>query len=468
MIYEHAGRDASASYNEVHGPSLIGRSLNADEVIGALDKSTVPAGWSQPAVPSQAGTAAAEGNVKPPLSDIINLYDFEAVAKRTWTEKAWAYISGASNDNLTRDANASIFQRIWLRPAIMRNVSTVSTSTTLFGVPLDAPIYISPTGAPKQAGADGELALTKAANSKGSLLCISTPASFPHDEILAATPAQAFFQLYVNKDRQKSADAVRQAEATGKVKALFVTADVPVISKREADERVKIDAPVTAANVPGMTVKGSDKKGAGIARQNSAFIDSSLNWEDVAWLRTITKLPVVLKGVQRWEDAKLAQQHGLDGIVLSNHGGRAADTAAPAIVTLLELHRNCPEVFDSLEVLVDGGFRRGSDVVKAICLGASAVGLGRPFLFALNYGQEGVEHAFDCEYNPIRNAVRVALTSRTVLTDEVRTAMQLCGMTDLMRDASPQYINTGEIDHLVRQGSRHPYARERRRLRANL
>ncbi|RMD42353.1 hypothetical protein DV735_g2808, partial [Chaetothyriales sp. CBS 134920] len=349
------------------------------------------------------------GYEKPPLENIINLYDLEDVAQRTWSAKAWAFIHGASNDNLTRDANGSIFRQIWLRPAIMRNVSTATTKTRLFGAQLDAPIYIAPTGAPKMAGPDAELALTQGAAAKGSLLCISTPSSFPHDEILAVTPEQAFFQLYVNKERAKSEEAVRAVEATGKVKALFVTVDVPVV----------------------------------------AFIDSSVNWGDIAWLRSFTKLPIVVKGVQRWEDARLAVQHGVEGIVLSNHGGRAADTAAPPIVTLLELHRNCPEVFDSLEVLVDGGIRRGSDVVKAICLGASAVGVGRPFLYSLSYGQEGVEHAFD------------------ILKEEITTAMQLCGMTDLMRDASPQYVNTGAIDALVRQGG-HPYARERSRLKANL
>ncbi|RMZ84311.1 hypothetical protein DV738_g508, partial [Chaetothyriales sp. CBS 135597] len=388
-----------------------------------------------------------------PENTILNLYDLEDVAQRTWSAKAWAFIHGASNDNLTRDANSRIFQHIWLRPAIMRNVTTVpvSTKTRLFGADLDSPIYIAPTGAPKMAGPEAELALTQGAAAKGSLLTISTPSSFPHDEILAVTPKQAFFQLYVNKERHKSEEAVRAVEATGKVKALFVTVDLPVSSKREADERVKF-GPGTTTNLGtsgALSAKKGDKKGAGLTRQNSSFIDGSLNWDDIAWLRSFTKLPIVVKGIQRWEDARLAVQHGVQGIVLSNHGGRAADTSAPTIVTLLELHRNCPEVFDSLEVLVDGGFRRGSDVLKAICLGASAVGIGRPFLYSLSYGQEGVEHAFD------------------IMKDEIQTAMQLCGMTDLMRDASPQYVNTGEVDALVRQGG-HPYARERSRLKANL
>ncbi|ETN45257.1 uncharacterized protein HMPREF1541_09088 [Cyphellophora europaea CBS 101466] len=447
IIYQHAGRDASISYNEIHAPSLIKKTLNEAEHVGILDRSTAPEGWGTPVGQPQQ-LQRSSGDEKVPLDNIINLYDFEEVARRTWPEKSWAYINGASNDNITRDANSSIFQKIWLRPAIMRNVATVSSATTLFGVQLDMPLYITPTGTAKTAGPEGELALTKAASAKGSILCMSTPTSFPHDEILAATPQQAFFQLYVNKDRQKSEEAVRKAEATGKVKALFVTVDLPVISKREADERAKFDASTMNVKAGGMSAT-ADRKGAGLARLNSSFIDSSLSWDDIAWLNRITKLPLVLKGIQRWEDAKLAQEHGLQGIVLSNHGGRAADTASPAIVTLLELHKNCPEVFDSMEVLVDGGIRRGSDVVKAVCLGASAVGIGRPFLYANNYGQEGVEYAFD------------------ILRDEIHTAMQLCGLTDLMRDASAQYVNTGEVDGLVRKGG-HPYIRDRRRLKANL
>jgi L-lactate dehydrogenase (cytochrome) len=181
---------------------------------------------------------------------------------------------------------------------------------------------------------------------------------------------------------------LRQISANSKVKAVFVTVDLPVVSKREDDERVKPE------NVVEKSVSsGRDDKGAGLARRSGSFIDPALTWDDIPWIRQHTHLPIVIKGIQRWEDAVTACKLGCEGIVVSNHGGRAADTAPPSIITLLELHRNCPEVFASMEVLIDGGFRRGSDVVKAICLGASAVGMGRPFLYAVNYGTAGVEHA---------------------------------------------------------------------------
>ncbi|KAF4331815.1 alpha-hydroxy acid dehydrogenase FMn-dependent [Fusarium beomiforme] len=368
--------------------------------------------------------------VKPPLRDIINLYDFEQVASQTLSKKSWAYISSGSCDNITRDANLAILRKIWLRPAVMRNVQNVNTKTTLFGCQLDLPIFIAPTGAVRTAGPDGELAMARAASSSGIIQCIATPASYPHQEILGATSKHAFFQIYVNKARTETERVLRQGIATGKIKAIFVTADLPVVSKREADERIKSDA------VPGdesPAGSGRDQKGAGLARQGGDFIDPSLNWDDISWIRSLTDLPIVVKGIQRWEDAKLAMQHGCQGIILSNHGGRAADNALPAILILLELHRHCPEVFGALELLVDGGFRRGSDIVKAICLGASAVGLGRPFMYAVNYGQQGVEHAVN------------------ILRDEIQTTMRLCGIKNLMQDSNPTCLNTAEVDHLVYQ-----------------
>ena len=162
----------------------------------------------------------------------------------------------------------------------------------------------------------------------------------------------------MNKDRSKSEAAIRDAIATGKVKALFVTVDVPVISKREEDERA------SSSSGSGQT---RDKKGAGFARLASSFIDPNVCWDDIKWLRSILgDIPIVVKGIQRASDAQMALVVGCDGIVISNHGGRAADGAAPAILTLLEVNRICPEVFKGMKVLIDGGFRRGSDVVKAI------------------------------------------------------------------------------------------------------
>ena len=335
----------------------------------------------------------SDGPLKPELRDIISLNDFEAVALTSLSRKSWAFVSSGANDNLTRNDNVTYLQRVWLRPAIMRNVGTSNTRTNLFGCELEIPIYIAPVGAAKAVCEEGELALAGGAAKSGIIQCIATTSSYPLREILDTTPTQAFFQLYVNKDREASERLIRQATLSGKVKAIFVTADLPVMSKREADERTEStykNADMIAINKRNA---GTNAKTSGLAKSNSSFIDPTFNWQDLQWLRHVTSLPILVKGIQRAEDARIAMELGFDGIVIGNHGGRAADTAPPAIVILLEVHRNCPEVFQRMKVLVDGGFRRGSDVLKALCLGASAVGFGRPFMYALSYGQEGLEHA---------------------------------------------------------------------------
>lgn len=175
---------------------------------------------------------------------------------------------------------------------------------------------------------------------------------------------------------------------------MFVTVDQPTPGKREADERVKADGAVLAPTPNGATAS-NDSKGGGLGRTMGGFIDSTLNWQDIKWLRRATRLPIVLKGVQTAADAIKAVEHGVDGLLIGNHGGRSLDTSSPAIMILLELQLTCPNIFKHIEVYVDGGIRRGTDMFKALCLGAKAVGMGRPFLYATNYGPEGVAHLIE-------------------------------------------------------------------------
>ncbi|KAL7909109.1 FMN-dependent dehydrogenase domain-containing protein [Trichoderma velutinum] len=441
IIHKFSGKDATEEYSRVHSPSLIKDTLGAKGHVGSLDMSTITEDWKA-ANQAEERSALTTPREKPALDEIFNMDDFEKAAHATLSDKSWGYIKGGSNDSITRDANSSMLRQIWLRPKVMRDVSNVTARTTLFGCDLEIPVFISPTGAARAGGAEGELTLARGAGKAGIVHCFATPSSYTHLEILQETKHQAFFQLYVNKDRSKSETIVRTIEATGKVRAILVTVDVPVIPKREDDERVKSKEQLQIAGI-GLTPEllVGDNKGAGMARQVSSFIDPAFSWDDLKWLRSITELPIVVKGIQTAADAIMAAKMGVQGIVISNHGGRAVDTAPPTILVLLELQKNCPEIFSQLEVLIDGGFRRGSDIVKAICLGASAVGLGRPFLYSLGYGQEGVE--------------RVAW----ILKDEIETAMRLCGMTDLMRDAHPDFVNTSTLDLMV-PGLKHPYARK--------
>lgn len=179
------------------------------------------------------------------------------------------------------------------------------------------------------------------------------------------------------------------------MKAIFLTVDAAGRGKRESDERLKTDD-VFVDPVTGEAAVG-DKRGGGLTRMSGGYIDQGMTWKDLAWIRQQTDLPIVLKGIGCAEDARIAVQHKVDGILLSNHGGRNLDYSPPSILLLLEMHKCCPEIFDQVEVYVDGGFRRGGDILKALCLGAKAVGIGRTFLYALQYGSEGAEHLVESE-----------------------------------------------------------------------
>lgn len=211
------------------------------------------------------------------------------------------------------------------------------------------------------------------------------------EDIVKEAPEYPFlFQLYLNKQREKSREMLQKAESLG-IRAVFVTVDAAGRGKRESDERLKVDDQVIVNPVTGEQAK-AEKQGNGLTRLMGRYIDQGMTWKDIAWIRSTTSLPIILKGISCAEDAKIAMQHGVQGIMLSNHGGRNLDYSPPSILILLEMHKNCPEVFDRMEVLIDGGFRRGADIIKALCLGAKAIGIGRTFLYSLHYGTEGVEH----------------------------------------------------------------------------
>ncbi|KAK8158749.1 cytochrome b2 [Phyllosticta citrichinensis] len=383
---------------------------------------------------------------KPPLSSLLSSYDFETVASRTLAPKTWAFYASAATDQLTRDANRASFDRIWWRPRVLRNVSRVSTAARMLGRDVAVPLFVSPAAMARLVHPDGERALAAACASRGVGQCISTNASYPLTEILdacggsatKAPPHPVFFQLYVSRDRAATASLVRSLPRPA-IAALFLTVDAPVPGKREADERVAAPADL-AAPMSGARAT-NDAKGGGLGRVMGAYIDASLTWDDVAWLRSLRPdLPIVLKGIQGAADAMRAVEAGVQGIVVSNHGGRSLDTSPPAVLVLLELQRCCPWVFERLEVYVDGGVRRGTDVLKCLCLGATAVGMGRHFLYALNYGREGVEKLID------------------IMKDEIEVSMANLGVKHL-DELHPGLVNTLDVDHLVPTTTDHPYAK---------
>lgn len=449
VILEYAGQDSSRAYNEVHGPSLVSKTLPPSALKGQLDKATVTEEWRLKQVANREHTPRLSS--KPDLDQILNTYDFESAAQKSLSRKTWAFQSGAANDDLTNRANQKFYQRIFFRPRVMVNVANPDVSANILGHNFSVPIFSSPAALAKLAHPDGELAMYRAAQSRGTTIIACNNASYSFAEIRSAISDHKyplFYQLYVNKDRKATEKLVKEISALDPV-AIMVTADLPVVGKREADERVQLDAGYqTASHMAVQTVKG-DKKGSGLARSTGSFIDPSLTWKDIAWLKSLTKVPIFVKGIQNVADAKLALDHGCAGIYISNHGGRAVDTAQPSILTLLEIQANHPQILSQMEVFIDGGIRRGSDILKAICLGASGVCLGRPFLYAVGYGEEGVGHLID------------------ILKDELETAMQQVGISSLS-EAHPGLLNTAELDRYVYRGNTHPYAEKIVRRRARL
>ena len=458
IIHKYAGRDASQAYNEIHSPGIIQNGLPADKQKGVIDPLTITPEWAQP-LESSAPKATSQSSAKsdkPPLESLINADDFELTARNTATAKTWAFYSSAADGVITRDLNSALFPRVLLRPRVMRRVDKVSMASSLIGYDTSFPLFISPAAMARMIHPDGELAIARACQSRNIIQSISNNASYSAQEIISQdiVKNQPFiFQLYVNRDRQASERLLQKLLSHQNVKGFMVTTDAAAAGKREADERVKAETSVQSPMM-GKTGK-ADKKGGGIGRLMGNFIDPNLCWEDITWLKQHTKgLPMFLKGIMSADDVALALQHGLDGVVLSNHGGRNLDTSPPAILVLLEIHARFPEIISQhhpnspsvkngitkpFSIMIDGGIRRGTDILKCVCLGAVACGVGRPALFATGYGQEGVEQLID------------------ILRDEFEIAMKNCGLTSIDQ-CGPEFVNTGAIDAMVMKKREHAYA----------
>ncbi|EXJ75621.1 uncharacterized protein A1O5_00128 [Cladophialophora psammophila CBS 110553] len=337
-----------------------------------------------------------------PLKLCQNLADMEMQASRVLSERAFTYFHSAAESLSALEANRRDWAKVSFRPRVLRNVAQVDMSCRIMGQPSSLPIFISPMAMIKLANKDGELAFARAAGSKGIPSAFSTYASCSHEEIMQCVkseglPHTQFFQLYVPRKRENAVELIRMARRLG-FKALLVTVDTPVVGKREEDDRYKarVDYQSGVEDTP-RTIDTSTSEEKPILR---GVHSSTLNWDDLEWIRNTwgDAGPIILKGIQSAEDALLAYRAGVDGIYLSNHGGRQLDFAPSSLQTLVEIRRFCPEIVGRIDIYLDGGVRRGSDVLKAICLGAKAVGVGRPFVYALGaYGQEGVERAIDRE-----------------------------------------------------------------------
>ena len=433
LIADWAGKDGTAAFSAIHSTEVLSM-LDAEALIGAVNASSIQPQHKQanPRVSAAAkpGTTQqtqnevqakkddmrSDGAVSsassdpirqveaasfhpPPVSNCLNIADLETVCRRRMGKEGLDYYTSAADDELTLRENRSAFQRVFLIPRVLVNVKSVDLSAQLLGTACSMPLYISACALGKLAHPDGECALTRAAGGAGILQMCPTLASCTIEEMAAArasvgSPTQ-WFQLYVNANRATTLALIRRAEKAG-MKALCITVDAPVLGRRERDMRNKMKSAPPSAMKGGAKVAGAGA--GGVARTISQFIDPSLAWSDLAWFQANTRLPIVLKGIQCSEDALMAVRHGVAGIVVSNHGGRQLDCARSGIEMLADIcdTLRAAQLLDRLEVFMDGGVRRGSDIYKALALGARAVGIGRPALFGLGaYGQEGVERVLE-------------------------------------------------------------------------
>jgi L-lactate dehydrogenase (cytochrome) len=393
------------------------------------------------------------------LDRIANVSDARRIAKRTLPGVVFDYIDGAADDETTMRANESSFDDVVFRPRMCLDVRTPDLKTTVLGIPVSMPLLLAPTGLVRIMHPDGAIGAARAAASRGTLSVLSTVAGSPIEDVAPHAPGTVWFQLYASGGRPDADKALDRAEAQG-VDVLVVTIDTPALGNRERDRHHGVSSPLRidarnavhlgpqvllrpawalrmardgVSTIRGARVhvagsnEGAPAKAAGAVRAARApqakgfsmlkMVASPFSWADIAYLRGRWKGKLVVKGLLSGSDARLAADNGADAVIISNHGGRQLDGAPATFRVLPEV---AEAVGDRIEVLLDSGVRRGSHVVKAVALGARAVLIGRPYLYALAAGgQPGIEHMLDLFHEEIsRTMVLLGCPSVSELSPE--------------------------------------------------
>jgi len=379
------------------------------------------AAWDRAILPE--ANDSATGRCYDAHVPLLNVLDYEELARKKLSQPFFDYIAGGADDEVTLRRNREAFERIELKPRALVDVSVIDLSTNVLGQRVEMPVLLAPVAVQRLAHPEGELATARAAATNGTIMTLSTMASASIEEVAAASEGPKWFQLYVHRDRNVSKRMVQRAEAAG-YKAVCLTVDVPRLGRRERDFRNRPEYPpgVAHRNYIGEVELPPLEVGAGeseLSASADVLIDPSLTWDAIDWLRSFTSLPIILKGIMTADDARLALDHAASAIVVSNHGGRQLD-GAPATIAVL------PEVVAAIEgrceVLLDSGIRRGTDVLKALALGANAVLVGRAYIWGLAVsGEAGVTQVL------------------SMLRNELELAMALCGCRSVA-EVSPEVV----------------------------
>ncbi|EKM59804.1 uncharacterized protein PHACADRAFT_138050 [Phanerochaete carnosa HHB-10118-sp] len=421
VILRLAGQDATKAFVPIHPPNVLAH-LPPEAHLGPVDPETLPAEAFE-ATEEELRIAHARAELPEP-SAALNLHDIEEYAQKVLTQTAWGYYRSTGDDEYSYWENFAAFKRFWFRPRVLNKISKVSTETTMWGMKSSLPIFVAPAALARLGHPDGEMNLVRAAGSEGILQGISNNASCSVEEIMSVKrPEQdLIFQLYMNRDRKAAEQLIRGLEKDG-YKAIILTVDAPVPGNREIDRRAK-----------GFTVGPAHGKtgveGKGVALAIGGYQDPDVCWEDIPWIQSLTQLPLIIKGIQCIEDAEKAFQSGVQSIILSNHGGRELDFSPSPMMLLYEIHQKRPDLLRKHEVYIDGGVRRGTDVLKALCLGARGVGLGRPFLWGNGvWGEEGCRRVIE------------------IMREEIATGMRLLGVTsiDQLTPELVQYVDRDPV-----------------------
>jgi isopentenyl diphosphate isomerase/L-lactate dehydrogenase-like FMN-dependent dehydrogenase len=353
------------------------------------------------------------------MSEPINVADYFERAAETVDPQVWCYFEGGSGDEVSLRANAAAFSRWRLRPRMLVDVSSISLETTLLGTPVSMPLGVAPFAMQRLLDPQGELATSRAAAASDTLMCVSTITSSSHAELAEASGASPrWLQLYVLRDRQRTLDHIAEARESG-YSALVLTVDTPLLGRRERDLKLGFEIP---EDLPLPYVRGREPALAETMGQHFQM-SSALTWRDLEWVAAESGLPIVLKGILTREDAVLAVEHGADAVYVSNHGGRQLDGVAAGLDALPGVVK---AVDGRLEVYVDGGIRRGTDVLKALALGARAAFAGRAVASALAVGGEsGVSRVL------------------ALLRDEIELGLGLLGCT------SPDEVTRSHVEPTV-------------------